>query len=319
MKIAVMGSGGVGGYFGARLATAGNDVTFIARGAHLAAMRSDGLRVQSARGDIHLSPVTATDDPNDVGPVDIVLFATKLYDTESAGELCKPFIGRDTAVISLLNGVDSEEQLSRILGAEHVVGGVARISAGIAAPGVIQHHSDFAIIEFGELDGRPSARLEKFHATAREAGIDALLRDDIIEAIWEKFVMLASFSAITALTRLPIGPIRDTPETWRLVEAAIHETAAVGRAKGVSLAEDLVDDVLRLISGLPIGKAAQGSQGGLPDGMKSSMLMDLERGNRLELEWLSGAVCRLGRETGVETPVHDVVLAALLPFAKGSG
>ncbi len=131
--------------------------------------------------------------------------------------------------------------------------------------------------------------------------------------------MLASFSAITALTRLPIGPIRDTPETWRLVEAAIHETAAVGRAKGVSLAEDLVDDVLRLISGLPIGKAAQGSQGGLPDGMKSSMLMDLERGNRLELEWLSGAVCRLGRETGVETPVHDVVLAALLPFAKGSG
>lgn len=141
---------------------------------------------------------------------------------------------------------------------------------------------------------------------AREAGIDALLRDDIIEAIWEKFVMLASFSAITALTRLPIGPIRDTPETWRLVEAAIHETAAVGRAKGVRLAEDLVDDVLRLISGLP-------------DGMKSSMLMDLERGNRLELEWLSGAVCRLGRETGVETPVHDVVLAALLPLAKGGG
>lgn len=305
MKTAVMGSGGVGGYFGARLAAAGNDVTFIARGAHLEAIRSEGLRVQSPKGNVHVNPAAATNDPAEVGPVDVVLFATKLYDTESAGEQCKPFIGDETAVISLLNGVDSEQQLSHILGAEHVVGGVARISAEIAAPGVIKHHSDFASIEFGELDGPASTRLQKFHSVAREAGIDAFLRDDIVEAIWQKFVMLASFSAITALTRLPAGPIRDTPETWKLVEAVARETAAVARARAVNLADGAVDGIVKLIHGLP-------------DGMKSSMLVDLERGNRLELEWLSGAVCRLGRESGVETPVHDVVLAALMPFANGS-
>jgi 2-dehydropantoate 2-reductase len=304
VKIAIMGSGGVGGYFGARLAAAGNDVTFVARGAHLAAIRSEGLRVQSSFGDVHVNPATATDDPTDVGSVEIVLFATKLYDTESAGELCKPLIGPETAVISLLNGVDSEEQLSRILGAEHVVGGVARISAGIAAPGVIQHHSNFASIEFGELDGRKSDRLQQFLSTAREAQIDAQLRDDIVAAIWEKFIMLASFSAITTLTRLPAGPIRDNPETWNLVEAAARETGAVARARGVPLSEDAVDGIVKMIHGLP-------------DAMKSSMLMDLERGGRLELEWLSGAVCRLGREAGIDTPVHRVVLAALIPFANG--
>ena len=304
MKIAVMGSGGVGGYFGARLAAAGNEVTFIARGAHLAAIRSEGLRVQSSLGDVHVNPATATDDPTDVGSVGIVLFATKLYDTESAGELCRSLIGTDTAVISLLNGVDSEGQLSRILGAEHVVGGVARISAGIAAPGVIQHHSTFASIEFGELDGRQSNRLQQFLAIAREAQIDAQFRDDIVAAIWEKFIMLASFSAITTLTRLPAGPIREHSETWKLLQTAARETGAVARARGVQLPESAVDDIVQLIRGLP-------------DGMKSSMLMDLERGNRLELEWLSGAVCRLGREASVDTPVHRVVLAALIPFANG--
>jgi 2-dehydropantoate 2-reductase len=299
-----MGSGGVGGYFGARLAAAGNQVAFIARGAHLAAIQNEGLQVQSPLGDIHITPATATDDPAEVGAVDVVLFATKLYDTESAGELCKPFIGADTAVISLLNGVDSEKQLSRILGAEHVVGGVVRISAGIAAPGVIQHHSKFASIEFGELDGRSSGRLQHFLSTAREAQVDAMLRNDIEAAIWEKFIMLASFSGVTALTRLPAGPIRENPETWKLMEAAAVETGAVARACGVQLPETAVDDIVEMIRRLP-------------DAMKSSMLMDLERGNRLELEWLSGAVCRLGGTSGVDTPVHRVILAALSPFAAG--
>ena len=304
MKIAVMGSGGVGGYFGARLAAAGNDVTFIARGAHLAAIKSQGLRVRSPHGDIHIHPAAASDDPAGVGPVDIVLFATKLYDTQSAGELCKSFIGTDTVVISLLNGVDSEEQLGRILGPQHVAGGVARISAEIAAPGVIQHKSHFASIEFGELDGRRSDRLQKFLGVAQEAQIDAQLSDDIIGAIWQKFIMLASFSAITTLTRLPAGPIRDNPDTWKLVEAAARETGAVARARGVQLNEKAVDDIVRMIQKLP-------------DTMKSSMLIDLERGNRLELEWMSGAVCRAGSETGVDTPVHSIVLAALSPFAAG--
>ena len=304
MKIAVMGSGGVGGYFGARLAAAGNDVTFIARGAHLAAIKSEGLQVHSPHGDIHIHPAEASDNPVAVGPVDIVLFATKLYDTESAGELCKSFIGADTAVISLLNGVDSEQQLSGILGPRHVVGGVARISAEIAEPGIIHHHSKFASIEFGELDGRRSDRLQEFLRTAEEARIDAQLCDDIEAAIWRKFIMLASFAAITTLTRLPAGPIRDNPQTWELVDAAVREAGAVARARGVGLGENAVDSTVGMIQKLP-------------HTMKSSMLVDLERGNRLELEWLSGAVCRAGHEAGVDTPVHRVALAALSPFAAG--
>ena len=304
MKIAVMGSGGVGGYFGARLAAAGSDVTFIARGAHLAAIESRGLQIRSPLGDVHIHPAAACDDPSGVGPVDIVLFATKLYDRQIAGELCKPFIGTDTAVISLLNGVDSEDQLGRILGPQHVVGGVARISAEIAEPGVIRHHSNFASIEFGEFDGRRSDRLQAFLGAAEEARIDAQLCDDINAAIWRKFIMLASFSAITTLTRLAAGPIRDNPESWKLMQAAANETGAVARARGVRLAENAVDNIVGIIRMLPRT-------------MKSSMLMDLERGNRLELEWLSGEVCRAGRKTGVDTPVHRVVLAALSPFAAG--
>ena len=304
MKIAVMGSGGVGGYFGARLAAAGNDVTFIARGAHLQAIKNQGLRVQSPLGDIHLQPTKASDNPATVGPVDIVLFATKLYDTESAGKQCKPLIGADTAVISFLNGVDSEEQLSRILGDEFVVGGVARISAEITAPGVIQHYSNFASIEFGELDGSRSNRLQKFLTAAQGAHIDAQLSPDINAAIWQKFIMLASLSAITALTRLPVGLIRNSPHSWKLMQEAVRETDAVARARGVQLAENNVEDTWKILRGLP-------------EAMKSSMLMDLERGNRLELEWLSGAVCRLGGEIGVDTPVHCMVRAALAPFADG--
>lgn len=305
MKIAVMGSGGVGGYFGARLADAGNDVSFIARGAHLEAIRDEGLRVKSPFGDMHVTSVRATNDPADVGPVDIVLFATKLYDTESAGEMCKPFIGDDTAVISLLNGVDSEDQLSQILGANHVAGGVARISAEIAAPGVVHHHSNFASIEFGELDGRKSHRLQTFLDAAKAASIDAQLVDDINVAIWEKFILLAAFSAITSLTRLPAGPVRDNPETWELMQDAARETEAVARARGVNLAENVLETSTKF-------------QRKMPDTMKSSMLIDLENGRRLELEWLSGAVCRLGHAAGVDTPINCLILAALSPFKAGN-
>lgn len=305
MKIAVMGSGGVGGYFGARLAAAGNDVSFIARGAHLETIRADGLRVTSPFGDLHVSPANATSDPADIGPVDVVLFATKLYDTESAGEMCKPFIGDETVVISLLNGVDSEEQLSRILGAEHVAGGVARISAEIGAPGHVHHHSNFASIEFGELDGRESDRLKAFLEVATAADIDAQLRSDIDVAIWEKFILLASFSGITTLTRLPAGPLRENPDTWELLRSATRETDAVARFRGVKLEENVVDKIMGYLQTMPAT-------------MKSSMLMDLENGRRLELDWLCGTVCRMGREAGVETPIHCLIRAALSPYMVGT-
>lgn len=304
MKIGVMGSGGVGGYFGARLAQAGNQVSFIARGAHLEAMAAHGLTVLSPRGDIHVHPCVCSSDPVDVGPVDVVLFATKLYDTEPAGELCAPFVGPDTAVISLLNGVDSEEVLGRILGPEHIVGGVARISAEIESPGVVRHRSDFASIEVGEMDGHESSRLERFCDVAREAGIDVELRNDIRVAIWEKFILMASLSAITALTRLPLGPIRANPASLELLRNAAREVGAVARAKQVPIPDDAVDKVIGMLAKLP-------------ESMKASTLMDLESGRRLELEWLSGAVCRLGRESGVDTPVHCLVSAALGPFADG--
>lgn len=305
MKIAVMGSGGVGGYFGARLAAAGNEVSFIARGAHLEAIRNEGLRVKSPFGDMHVNSARATNDPADIGPVDVVLFTTKLYDTDNAGEMCKPFIGDDTVVISLLNGVDSERQLSRILGSDHVAGGVARISAELVAPGVVHHHSNFASIEFGEPDGRRSDRLQAFLDTATAARIDAQLRDDIDVAIWEKFILLASFSGVTTLTRLSAGPLLENSDTRQLLEAAARETDAVARAQGVRLEKNVVETIM-------------GYLGKMPETMKSSMLIDLENGRRLELEWLSGAVCRLGRESGVDTPIHCLILAAMSPFAAGA-
>lgn len=305
MKIAIMGSGGVGGYFGARLAEAGNDVAFVARGAHLAAIRERGLSIRSPLRDATVHPKQVTDDPREIGPVDIVLFATKLYDTESAGALCMPFVGPDTAVISLQNGVDSEEQLARKLGAAHVAGGVTRISAAIAEPGVIAHYSDFATLSFGEMSGERSGRLQAFLDVALAAGLDASLSDRITVELWEKFILLASMAAVTGVTRLPLGPIRDDPRSRRLMHDAIREVTRVGLARGIALPDDAAEGVIHLLENAP-------------PTIKASMLMDLERGNRLELEWLSGSVCRMGEELGVDTPVHRVVLAALAPYANGA-
>ena len=305
MKISVMGAGGVGGYFGARLAAAGNDVAFVARGAHLAAIREHGLRVRSPLGDVHVAPVVASDEPQSIGAVDVVLFATKLYDTEEAAERSRALIGPHTVVISLQNGVDGIETLCRVLGERHVAGGVARISASIAEPGVIGHYSGFAGISFGELDARRSERLQAFHACAVAAGIDARLADDIKVEMWEKFILLSALSAITSLTRLPVGPILDEPRSRTLLEQAVREVTAVARARGIGVRADAAESAL-------------GFMERMPRSMKASMLMDLERGNRLELEWLSGAVCRHGEELGVPTPVHRTALAALAPYVHGA-
>src|SRR5882672_8216088 len=241
MRIAVVGAGGVGGGFGAALAKAGAEVTFIARGAHLAAMTSQGLKVQGPRGETHLVPTQATDDPASVGKVDIVLFCVKLWDIESAGAHIEPLIGPDTAVITLQNGIDAHERLIPILGHGAVMGGVAQISASIVSPGVIQQVGTFMRMIFGELDGKRSQRGEDFLALCQKAGFDATLSDRIVTELWMKFILLATNAGITAATRRPLGELRDDPDIRPVMMAALREVFAVGKAKGVVLPADAVD------------------------------------------------------------------------------
>src|SRR5499426_3186037 len=270
MRIAVIGAGGVGGAFGAALAKAGGDVTFLARGAHLAALRQRGLTLVSPRGDLHLSPIQATDQPGSIGEVDVVLFCVKLWDVESAGAAIRPIVGANTAVIPLQNGIDASERLAPILGKEAVMGGVAQISATIAEPGVIRQTGTFMRLVFGELDGRASQRGAAFHALCQRAGFDAVNSREILTAIWEKFVLLATNSSVVSLTRLPFGKLRDDPEVFALFEKAIVEVAAVGRAHGVRLAADLEARLLQ-------------STRNFPPEMMPSRAVDLLHGNRLEL------------------------------------
>ena len=305
MRIAIVGTGGVGGGYGAALAAAGADVTFIARGAHLAAMRANGLRLESPRGDIHLSPANATDDPAGVGPVDVVLFCVKLWDVESAGAAIRPMVGPHTAVIPLQNGIDAAERLAPILGEASVMGGVASISATIAAPGVIRQTGTLLRMVFGEFDGRRSARAEAFAALCGQAGIDAVLSGDIRSDLWMKFILLASNAGIMSLARLPVGFLRDDPEIAPWFTTAYEEVAAVGRAAGVALPDDAVARTLEF------NRKA-------PPQLIPSMAVDLMRGNRIELPWLSGKVVALGRTIGVPTPVHAFMYAALKPYTLGT-
>ena len=304
MRIAIVGTGGVGAGYGAALAKAGADVTFIARGAHLAAMKRDGLKVQSQRGDIHLVPTQATDNPADIGKVDFVLFCVKLWDVESAGISIKPLIGPDTAVIPLQNGVDAAERLIPILGPNAVMGGVAQISAKIIEPGVIQQVGTFMRIVFGELDGRSSPRGEKFLAQCVKAGFEAKLTDAILTELWMKFILLAANASAVALSRRPIGDLR-SPEMRPVMMSAYREVMEVGRANGVALPDDAVEIIA-------------GYSDSLPAHQKPSMALDLERGNRLELPWLGGKVVELGNKLGVPTPTHSLMYAMLKPFIMGN-
>lgn len=305
MRIAVVGAGGVGGGFGAALAKAGADVTFIARGAHLAAMKAKGLRVEGGRGETHLVPTHATDDPGTVGPVDFILFCVKLWDVESAGEHIKPLVGPNTAVIPLQNGIDSPERLLPILGARAVMGGVAQISASIVEPGVIRQVGTFMRMLFGELDGSRSQRSEDLLALCLKAGFDVTLSDQIVTELWMKFILLATNASMMSLVRLPIGAVRDDPDMREQFAAAYKEVIDVGRARGVALPADALDKVMRF-------------NGSAPPAMKPSMALDLERGNRIELPWLGGKVVELGRQLGVPTPSHALMYAALKPYAMGT-
>jgi 2-dehydropantoate 2-reductase len=303
MRIAIMGSGGIGGYLGGRLAAAGQNVSFIARGAQLAAMQERGLRLESPLGDATVR-VTASDDPATIGPVDLVLFAVKLYDTEPAAEACRPLLGESTGVVTFQNGVDSTETLARVLGSDHVVGGVAHISAYVAEPGLIRHATDYARFTFGELEGRRSARVAALAEALQAAGVDHVVSSDIQVDLWQKMVFLASLSGLNALTRLSIGPIVQDPDTHGLLRGAVEEADAVARAKRVAVPDDMVASAMAVLTDLP-------------PGVKASTLLDLERGRRLELPWLSGTIARLGRELGVPTPIHAFITTALKLHRNG--
>jgi len=305
MRIAVVGAGGVGGAFGVALAKGGADVTFLARGAHLAAMRAQGLRVLGQRGNIHLNPTQATDDASSIEPVDFILFCVKLWDVESAGAAIRPLVRANTAVIPLQNGIDASERLIPILGKEAVMGGVAQISATIAEPGLIRQTGTFMRLVFGELDGQPSQRGAAFHSLCQRAGFDSVNSSDIISAQWEKFVLLATNSSVVALTRLPFGKLRDDPDVFALFAKGYAEVVALARARGIHLPADL--EV----------KALQNTRT-FPAEMMPSMAVDLLRGNRLELPWLAGKVVALGRDLGVPTPTFDVMYAALKPYSDGA-
>ena len=304
MKIAVMGSGGVGGYFGARLAAAGNEVTFIARGRHLDAMRKSGLRLDSIIGPLHLTPAKTAAHPDEIDRADVIMFAVKQGDTETAAASVKRLVDGGASVFTFQNGVESFDRVSAVLGAGAIVPGVARIASHISEPGVIKEMGRFAVLEIGEADGRSSARTTAFRDAAKAAGFDCHLRDNITRAIWMKFAMLAPSSGFTSLVRGPIGPVRATPQSRALLHAAIHEVIALGQHLKTGLEAKDAETIIKQIDGLP-------------NAMMSSMSHDLIAGKPIEVFGLSGAVDRLGRANGVPTPVHSFITGVLAPFAAG--
>lgn len=306
MRIAAMAAGAVGSYFGGRMAAAGHDVAFIARRAHLDALRKDGLKIESVLGDLHLPKVNATSDPKEVGPVDIVLFAVKLWDTETAAELAKPLVGPNTRVITLQNGVDSYERVSAILGQDVTVAGTAYIAAVLGGPGVMLHTSKFATIRCGRMDRKPDDRLAAFVEAAKAAGIDIQPQDDMNRERWQKFIFLSSMAGANCITRLPIGKILADPDTRAFYRKLMEECLAVGQKAGAKVPSSWVDDRMTFSDNAP-------------PGMKASMLHDLEAGNRLELDWLTGKVVALGKELGVPTPASDAVYAAVKLHRMGRG
>ncbi len=306
MRFVIVGTGGVGGYFGARLAADRNDVTFIARGAHGAAMARRGLTVRSALGDLHIAEPAVFADPAEAGPCDYVLLCVKMQDLAVLAGSLRRLIAHDTAVVPLQNGVEAEAMLCEALGPRFVMGGAAYIFAHIAEPGVIQHVGEIARLAFGELEGRKTSRQEALLSTCTAAGIGADATDRIDDRIWRKFAFLAPLAGATCLGRCPVGGVRDDPRLLAKLEAMVGEVVALARARGVGLPQDLEARTLKAV-------------GQLDAGMKTSMLTDLEAGKPLELEWLNGAVVRLGAEVGLETPANAEVVEALKPFAGGAG
>ena len=306
MKIAIMGAGGVGGFYGGRLAKAGEDVTFIARGSQLRALRQRGLRVKSTLiGDFELSAVQATEDPGSVGVVDLVLMCVKAYDLEAASRAIAPMIAAETVVIPLLNGVDIAERIGALVGMGHVLGGTTYASANVVEPGTIRHLGMDRLI-FGELEGGISARGEAIKGAFSGAGVPAELSPDVRKEIWNKFVGLAAMSGVASVVRLPGRKVLGDPDTRALMVAAMGEVEDLAHRQGIDLDRDLIDKLLSVFDDLP------------PQ-YKPSMLIDLEQGRRLEVEAVQGTVARLGEKMGVPTPVNSFLYAALKPHADGAG
>jgi len=305
MKIAIMGSGGVGGFYGGRLANTGCEVHFVARGAHLAAMREHGLTIENKeQGDIHVAKVNVTDDPATIGVADVVIIAVKLKDTEAAALAVKSIVGPHTALLSLQNGVVKDDILRKHYPAAQIMGGVAYVATHVARPGVILQVGAMQRIVFGEYDGKRSARAEALLAALLHAGIKAELSDDIRRTLWEKYTFLVGLSGTTTTMRSTIGPIRSNPRTRAFLYELFKEVVAVGRAHGVALPADFADDRLKFGDSVPAT-------------MTSSMHHDLERGNPLEVEWLAGGVVTLGAAVGVPTPANRAVWALLALYAEG--
>lgn len=303
MRVAIMGAGGIGGYYGGRLAQAGHEVAFIARGEHLRAIQSRGLTLTGPAGEAHIAAARASDDPGKLEPVDVVLFCVKLFDTEDAARAIQPLLAKGGVCITLQNGVDGAERIGAVVGQDRVMGGIAFVSALIESPGVIRYNSKAPSIQFGEGDGRMSERALRFRDACVAAGFKAEVVADIRAALWHKFVGLTVNSALTSLVRQPAGVIYPDADLMALARAGFAECAAVGRALGVGLPQDIVDWQAK-------------NHLGFPAGMYASMYHDLSRGKRLELESLSGLVAREGKRLGIPTPFHSMAYACLKPYAN---
>jgi len=301
MKIVIMGTGGVGGYYGAMLAKQGHDVTFVARGAHLKAIQEKGLQVKSIFGDFHLRPAKATDNPAQIGPVDLILICTKTYDTDESVQKIKPIVGKETTVLSLQNGVDAVERIGKVVGADHIVAGATWISSAVEAPGVIKHVSDFRRVVIGELNGQRTPRIEAIYDAFKQTGVTIELSENILKILWTKFVFISSASGFGSLTRLPMAEFRNIPETRALIISLMREVEAVARAQGVTLDANVVEQAL-------------GFMDNAGPHIKASMQLDVESGHRTEIESMIGVINRKGRELGVPTPVADAIYALILPL-----
>jgi len=301
MRVAVFGTGGVGGYFGGRLAQAGEDVTFIARGEHLQAIRKDGLRVDSIKGDFVIKPAQATDDPAKVGVVDVVLLGVKTWQVPATAQAVRRLIGPETLVLPLQNGVDATSQLAEVLSPQHVLGGLAKIISFKVGPGHIRHIGAEPYLAFGEMDSRPSERTARLRETFMGAGVTVEISPDIQAALWDKFLFVVSWGGIGAVARTPIGVLRSVPETRRMLEQAMREILAVAQARGIALPEDAVRKAIDFVDTLPPGGT-------------TSLQRDIAEGIPSELDSWNGAVVRLGKEAGVATPLNAFIYNSLLPL-----
>ena len=301
MRIAVFGTGGAGGYFGGRLAQGGADVTFIARGEHLQVIREHGLRVDSIKGDFLIEPAQATDDPVELGVVDLVLVGVKAWQVPEAAQAIRPLIGPQTTVLPLQNGVEAPSELAEVLGAQHVLAGLAKIISVRVGPGHIHHAGAEPFLAFGELDSRPSERVERLRQAFEGAGITAEIPPDIQAALWQKFLFVASWGGVGAVTRAPIGTTRTVPETREMLLQVMREVLAVAHARNVALPDDTVRDTLDFMDTLPPGGT-------------TSLQRDISEGKPSELDSWNGAVARLGKEVGVATPLNTFIYHALLPL-----